>query len=364
MPDEIIKSEVRQSDDRVCLERGLNPRTRALYDACFRQDLAWNKWFFDNVVSDEDVFGRIADGNLVSMMLAQRYTFRMCGEDLPLAYISGVCTERNHRDKGHVHALMGDVLNSLHADGYAFAGLIPADDRLFFFYDRFGFVTTVYVDTMRYVDGHVFDAGEYDEVAPDYQTFVMLEKMRGYTVIHTERQYSELRRDAEMDGGMIFSAAMGDSCAVAVAMPSADGSAIVVKELLTTDDRATDAVLYYVTRRFGRLPMSVYARPGMRVAPLNARGMMRIIDVGRVLAAIAPVCKHEQIIRVHDNYITANNGVYVLHDGRCDYVDSTIRRLTLDVDISTLAEILFSTPGVGDIFGLPTDRAMLPLMLD
>lgn len=93
--------------------------------------------------------------------------------------------------------------------------------------------------------------------------------------------------------------------------------------------------------------------------------MLRIVNAGKVLAAMAAADRRiEQVIRVHDNIVTANNGVYILHNGNCEHADSTMRKLTLDVNIATLAAIIFSSAEMGLVFGLDTHRAMLPLMLD
>ena len=91
--------------------------------------------------------------------------------------------------------------------------------------------------------------------------------------------------------------------------------------------------------------------------------MTRITDVRLLLDAVAandPAA--EQVIRVHDSLIPQNNGVYIISGGTVTYTDATIRRLTLDVDASTLARIIFNSPRVGAVFGLPSMRPTLQLM--
>ena len=91
--------------------------------------------------------------------------------------------------------------------------------------------------------------------------------------------------------------------------------------------------------------------------------MMRPVNVGMVLSALSQrYPETEQVIRVHDSIIPANNGVYVLHKGCCEHIDATIRRLTLDVDVRVLTSILFSSPKVSEVFGIHTGRAMISLM--
>jgi predicted acetyltransferase len=113
------------------------------------------------------------------------------------------------------------------------------------------------------------------------------------------------------------------------------------------------------------LPMLVWAMPTKRDVQLRARGMCRIISVHEALRRLAAANPQiEQTVRVHDNRITENEGIYVIGGGRCERVDSTQHRITLEADVSTLASIMFSPAAIGEIFKLPTERGMLPLMLD
>ena len=107
----------------------------------------------------------------------------------------------------------------------------------------------------------------------------------------------------------------------------------------------------------------VDAIPGSNPAALCPGGMARITDVSLLLGAVAANdAKAEQVIRVHDSLIPQNNGVYIISGGTVTYADSTIRRLTLDVDVTTLAKIIFNSPRVGAVFGLSSLRPTLQLM--
>ncbi|MDE5555527.1 MAG: sterol carrier protein domain-containing protein, partial [Muribaculaceae bacterium] len=93
--------------------------------------------------------------------------------------------------------------------------------------------------------------------------------------------------------------------------------------------------------------------------------MVRIVNVEKLLQAIAAEYPQtEQTIRIHDRIILENNGVFIVKRGQVERTNSTIRRLTLDVTIETLAKIIFNSKRIGETFSLPTFRPSMSLMLD
>ena len=263
--------------------------------------------------------------------------------------------------------LITKTLNEAHRRGITFMSLIPAADRLYFYYDRFGFSTVFYLDCERYTSLHLFTMdAQYHPCAPTYDALAALERRRDNTVLHTEKEYRDIIEDIELDNGVIKAVSDADDghiAAMAFATPARDE--VVVKELLSENEHAAESVLAEVRASFPDRPFVVWSAPSGRKARLRSRGMLRLTNVEKaltILAAASPAT--DQVIRVHDDIVPDNNGVYILRGGKCTRTDSTIRRLTLDVPVSTLTSILFSSEKIGDIFGLKTSHAMLPLMLD
>lgn len=93
--------------------------------------------------------------------------------------------------------------------------------------------------------------------------------------------------------------------------------------------------------------------------------MARIVNAEKLLQAIASEYPQtEQTIRIHDRLLPENNGVFIIKRGQVERSNSTIRRLTLDVAIDTLAKIIFNSKRIGETFSLPTFRPAMSLMLD
>lgn len=339
---------------------------RTIYEAGFRDAREWTDWYFNRVYNDEDALTATnQDGETVAALMLTQYRFDMLRTPLTCSYISGATTLRRHRGQGHMSALMREALSVSQQRGDAICCLIPAADRLYGFYNRFDFETVFFVDELRYTSVHKFDDnGHFSESAPDYETFERLEGLHPTGVRHSRRDFSNILTDNRLDGGIVTSVSDGEGAAgMAFATVSAD--CVTVRALLADNEEAAEAVLATVKRRSGEKRFIVWARPGERRAALRARAMARIIDVEKLLGAVAASDRRlDCVIRIHDRLLAANNGVFIIREGHVEKADSTMRRLSLDISIGTLTKLLFSSRAIGEIFSLPTTRPSISLMLD
>ncbi|MDO5396261.1 MAG: GNAT family N-acetyltransferase [Bacteroidales bacterium] len=346
---------------------GEKEKIRSLYDQAFPEKPEWNKWFFEKVYNEDDGMLLVDNGNPVSSLIMQKYVFSYHGSQIGLSYISGVATAPKLRGRGYMSRLITDALHTAYARGDVLSALIPASRALFFFYDRFGFVTAVYADIERYTSVHVFESHKgYIPVEADYRILSSLEQLRSATVLHSETDFRHIIEDVHNDGGDAFAVCReddGSPAAILFAVPT--GHEIHVLEKLAIDEDAAETAFAMVRQRYGCKSLTVWSEPGGRKIRLRALAMMRIINVGEILTCLAKRYPTLDLtLRVHDAIIPQNNGAYILHGGKCEKSDYTMRRLSLDIDISTLTSLLFSDRKIGEIFSLPTARAMLPLMLD
>lgn len=347
-------------------------RIRTIWDESFANTSSqWRQWFFDNVYDDDEALLLIKDGNPMSTLMLQRRTQRYDDVDIPMAYIAGAATARRVRGHGHMSRLMDYALGESYARGDLVASLIPADRSLYNFYDRFGFATVVYVDVERYTSLHAFrHDGNFEELKPDADIFSALQENDACTVVHQSIQYEQVAHDINLDNGVIKSVRDNSTGDRAIAFATADSDRIIVKTLLAdggSQSNAAMAVLSLIREAFGDKPIEVWAHPrnDANRARMRSRAMMRVIDCHDLLQIIA--AKHqriEQVIKVSDPLIASNNGYFIMRDGMCRHCDTTFRHVTLDVDISTLTKIIFGSPALSSIIGMPACRPCLDLMLD
>lgn len=337
-----------------------------IFRESFKVPAGWSEWFLNDVYCDEDLVSLQVDDRTVSVLLMSPYTMSFHGRELPAAYFSCVATARAERGKGYMRHLMINALHAAEERGYAFATLIPETHRLYFFYDRFGFSTVFYRDEQRYTSLHIFTRPEdYEPVEPAFSLFESLERLNPNCLLHTRRDFEAAMHDLKLDGGIAVAVrASDDSAAMAFATT---GNVTSVKALYATDDIAAEAALELVRAEAGEKPLVVMANPGDRTGALKARGMLRIIDVESVLTTLAEAYPRlKMTIKVSDDILARNNGIYIIEKGRCSRVEPESETLHLDLDVSVkvLAGVLFSSPAIAEIFNLPPARPIMNLMLD
>ncbi|MCC8176303.1 MAG: GNAT family N-acetyltransferase [Bacteroidales bacterium] len=356
-----------------------------IWAEAFDDSPAYRRMYFDNVYSPQDALTLQDDhGHVVSSMLLQRYSISFQGRSLPMAYIAGAATRRNYRHQGHGTRLMRYALETAYDRGDAFAALIPASDHLYFFYDRLGFLTVFYVDRRHYVPdtviSHRGDHTLHDLTLPIPESLVEAihswEIARAGSVRHTPEQWANIVRDASMDHGFSFWLSDDDTgTPVAVAVVTPGDDRMIVKDIVGQDENARRAMLQAIVTRFKDKSLSFLAEPSQG-RPLESRGMARIVNVLKVLQAVAAANpKYTGLIRVHDPILPENEHVYRLRKGQCVIDDEAIAgvahpndldgsRLSLDVPVNVLTSIVFSSEKIGDIFNLATRRPFISLMLD
>ncbi len=152
-------------------------KVKAIFDEAFHDDPTWNNWYFSHVFDEEDALLLMRGGNAVSTLMLQRYLFRYCGADVPMSYIYGAATVESARGKGCMTELMTMALKESYERGDYFSSLVPAHHNLYFYYDKFGFATTVYFDAMRYTAVHKFETdASLCVVDPTFEMLERLEK--------------------------------------------------------------------------------------------------------------------------------------------------------------------------------------------
>ncbi len=344
----------------------INTGIRQLFKDNFNVSREWLDFYFSTAFDESCALTVEHDGTIVSALMLDEYRMKLGDAFIDTGYIFGASTARRQRGKGLMSGLIKDALARARNCGYALVNLIPASDRLYFYYQRFGFTNVFYCDQRRYTSAHRFNIkGSYRRVDIDYNGFNRLELMRRATVIHSRADFDNAVSDIILSGGTAMAVADddGDICGMAFAAPDNDN--LRVKLLLATDDNAADAVLGELKNEYPDMMFVVDACPGSKPDALCPSGMTRITDVRLLLDAVAANdTAAEQVIRVHDSLIPGNNGVFIISGGTVTYTDATIRRLTLDVDVATLSKIIFNSSRVGTVFGLPSMRPTMQLMPD
>ncbi len=348
---------------------------RQMWREAFAPDERWLDMYFDRVYNHDDLLTLTAgddDDIIASSLLLQRYTMYFHSSPVPMGYISGAVTRRRYRDRGYMKQLMRDALEEACDRGDAIVSLIPSSRRLFMYYGRLGFSTVFYIDEERYTGVHRFEYdGSYSAVDPlcSHEVYAAVDSMlrrRDNVVLHTYDDFQSILADVTLDGGHTIALRdvnTGGIAAVALAVPS--GERIVVRELLAVDNDARQAALDRVSGLYPSRPVSVMAPPDVRAIPVHARGMARIVNARMLLEAYAAHYPGLKLrIRLYDPVLPCNSHIYVLDGGEVVVNDGFGGHIDLDVTTEILLSILCSDTPIGEIFGIPTARPYMSMMMD
>lgn len=342
--------------------------TKRLFDLAFPEDLQWNDWFFNNVLQEEDICLLMADNEPVSSLILQQYKFDYHGVPLQLGYIFGANTHYRARGNGYMSQLLEEAIRKSYDRGDSFLSLIPANRRLFFFYDKFQFATVVYDDIERYTSLHNFIQNEeFSLTDPTFEAFNLLRTNCDSKVIFSLEEFENILHDFKHDNGAVVFVKDNEGNPAGMAFATANETEIHVKEITAVNESAKETVLYNVKALFNReLPILVRRQPaGDKFYELRAKGMMRIVNVLTVLSSLAASYPEvSAVIKVSDPLISENNGIFVLKDGKCFRTTETDVKVTLEVSVDVLTKILFSDLKIGEIFALPCSRPNLSLLTE
>lgn len=323
------------------------------------------KWYVDNVLNDNNLRYVEIDNKIASSLIKASYQMDFHQTTIPVDYISCVATVPNMQGIGLMQGLIKDVILESRESGVPFIAIIPKSRPIYFTYDRMGFATVFYVNEDRFTAKHNFDVGNYFQVSPDYNSFSRLEAMRMGNIYHTQKSYfDEISAISVSRGGVV--AVNDGSNSEAMAFVEVDNE-IKIKDVLSTDSSAKEAVLYFIRDIYGEKPMVVWDMPDGESVKMRDRGMIRVANVDSVMELIAKVNPDLNIkIGVKDEFIPLNNGKFNIAKGKATRIANNERNVSLDLEltIDVLAKILFSEKRIGELFKIKTMRPYISLMGD
>lgn len=342
----------------------------------FKDSRQWMTEVFSRIYSDKDALIEAdADGVICSSMLLRPYRMAYSGNIFPVSYIYGATTRKQLQGKGYMSQLMMKALNESFSRGDIFCCLIPANRRLYGFYDRFGFATVFYVDEQRYTIDHQFalPSPEYiieenvydlDELA---EAYTALGSREVATVLHDAADFKTILIDNSIDNGLkAIVRSRIDNSILAFAFATVKNDEIVVHSLHSTDEAAAGQALQSIKNRVGQKQLVVVAPPSRLNVINKARGMARIVNVEKYLTVLAQNDKAISLrVKVKDPIIEANNGCFVVKNGtvkRVEYENGV--KVDYEANASVFTSIAFSKPHIGALFGLPTQIPVIELMLE
>lgn len=344
-----------------------------LHRECFGHSPEYLDMYFSRIYTDDTALVRYADDRPVSTLTLGAYSLLFHGSLLPVTILSAAATSRHYRGRGFMTDLVSEALHTARSRGDMLVAITPPRRWLYFFFDRLGFSTIFLSDTRRFTSYHPFPTTHtYTPVtnpyAPEvYDALHSFELARPGGIVHTRRQIMDyLDRLAFEPQGCFVAVGCEDVPVAGMAWATSTDELATVHEAIGIDDDAVDGALQALRARYGHRAISYLAPTfGISGRHLFARGMGRIVNPLMALQAIAEANPHlRTTIRLTDSVIPDNTGWYTIADGDCAFSVEPPHNAhpDLDVDVDTLARILFSSPAMSDLLGIPTQRTHISLI--
>lgn len=344
---------------------------KRLWKECFNDSPNWTDLYFDRVFSRGNLLMKYVGRSAASSMQLLPYKFNYMGRELAMSYVSGACTSRRYRGQGFMSGLMRQALDVALKRGDALMALIPASEPLFAYYAKFYFEPVFLIKKEHYTSEHRFHGDDTLSVVinPDekllWHYFSQHEKLMNGRVVHSEKDFFNVLWDNAEDGGKVIAATSRNGEIVGLLFCVPEHDELTIKEIMANSPAVAHTLLATAMELYPGLQLTVNSPVGEATQAAQPWGMMRIVNVMTIfqtLAASAPDLS--QYVKIIDLDIADNNHIFKIEQGTVEVADGYCGKLTNELDIKTLAGVLFNTTATGELFGLPAVRPSMSLMLE
>lgn len=262
--------------------------------------------YFNHKYRNENTLIYFENGKAVSSLQMLPYQFTFCGQEIPLNYLSGVATIAEYRGKGYARELLLKSFEVAKERNIPLVVLVPQEDRLLSFYDKFGFAQT-------------FDSGV--EVLPSLKKII--DNNHG-NLHEAYREFNIIYRDEDM-----------------TVQKSRNDFLAIAEEA------------------------SLFNYPPKK----NLRGMSRIIDAEKLVSLFAGLYNDKSFtVSVKDELLKVNNARFSVFSSAVEKSPPQITQPLLDLDIRELTQALMgyhTSEKVGPINSLfPEKKPTMNFMLE
>lgn len=285
---------------------------REMWKICFNDSDAFMDIYFNSKYRNKNTLVYIDDNKPVASLQVLIYNFTFHGVEIPIAYLSGLCTLPEYRKMGYMGKLITKSYDISLEREIPLMLLVPQDDYVINYYEKFGFIQTFDEDT---------------EILPELQELIV---SSSGDILKAYKTFDSLFRKNEMT---------------------------VQKSFDDFETILDDAKLF-------------------NYPPKNRlKGMARIIDVKKLVSIYARRYPNNRfILKVNDSLIPENNRLFSISQGKAEIMspesifESTFESDILNIDINELAQMLLGyhtsekTKPFSDLF--PETKPAMHFMLE
>lgn len=313
--------------------------TEKLWKQCFNDTDEFIRMYFQMRYKDEINMPVYEKGQMIAALQMIPYPMTFCNQLIPTSYVSGACTHPEYRNRGIMGKLLSDTFRRMYKDGVWISTLIPAEEWLFNYYSRYGYVS-VFDYALNQIDGSQlkqspdYQITEYDPAQPDvsvYNYFSCRMRNRPCCIQHTPEDFEVILADLQLSGGkLLVCRFQKEIVGLAFCVPAQD--CLYVTEMFYDNANVHDSLLKEASLRFN-IPNIESITPPTDMGSRKL-GMARIINAKKILQLYAQ--KHPDLcmtLRIFDPFIKANRGNYKLNNGICERISQRgTEHISLDIE--------------------------------
>ena len=119
----------------------IKEKVRDLWQNCFDDSEDFMNLYFSTKYSDENTLVKVEGDLVLSALQMLPYTMTCWGSEVRTSYISGASTRLEYRGRGLMKTLLSEAFQVMRDRKIPLSILIPAEDWLYEYYQRMGYVS-------------------------------------------------------------------------------------------------------------------------------------------------------------------------------------------------------------------------------
>jgi GNAT superfamily N-acetyltransferase len=240
---------------------------KEMWKRCFPNDTdSFIRYYFDEVYKNEETLIYIENEKPVASLQMIPYRLKI-GSEISLAgYISGAMTHPDFQKQGYMTKLLNASFEVMKERGYDYTFLIPQEEWLFGYYERFGYsLTSGFSPQEKEVAGACELTAPLGSEEWSYEIYSQFLSSKTNAVLKSASQFENILWDFFDERGVLITNKDG------IAFVMRQKGQIVLKEFFYRDEEVKEELLGIIR--------DYYARPEATITPpAESKGMIKPLN--------------------------------------------------------------------------------------
>lgn len=251
-----------------------------MWKQCFPDTGEFIRFYFNHVYQNNETLIFLENDVVMASLQVIPYDIKIDQEIFQAGYISGAMTHPEHRKKGYMAQLLSVAFEEMKKKHYAFSFLIPQEEWLVRFYEKFDYEKafpvfyeqiglpgeSVNISSIKVLNNLSGGSGERL-----YDLYIGFLSQKKNVVLKTRKQFENMLQDLFLDGGSLF---WVENKGIAFVLQLKDK--ILIKEIFYTDEDIRLKLLSFIRNKLNKNKLVIMHTSGGKRHYLS--GMLKKID--------------------------------------------------------------------------------------